>query len=520
MKLDHSVAALQAPRADAGQAPHAPAGSALRTLAAIGAIFALYHETFWSMVQVWSRSQTFAHGFVIVPISAWLIWRQRSRLGAIGQRPSAWGLALLAALGALWSLAHIADVPVLTQYAVTAMIPAVVIAMLGWDLARALAFPLAYLMLAVPFGEIFIPPLIDFTADFTVGALQLTGVPVFRENNYFSIPSGNWSVVEACSGLRYAIASLALGTLYAYLNYRSLGRRLAFIGIALIVPLFANGVRAYLIVMIGHWSDMKLAVGIDHLIYGWAFFGLVCLLLFWIASHWREPVAVALPVPARRRQAAARLGHAGAAFAALAIAASWPLLAAILSGTRPAPAPGPGSLSIGTPAPPWVAIPAGVHGWSAPHAGAPLQFMQSYRSAHAEAYLQLAWYASQAKDAELLTALPNPFGNQWRIISQANRSVAAAGRHLSVRQAVLQSPRRRLLVWRWYRQSGTDTDSALLVKLLLAKSRLLHSTEDGAEIIVAAPFDEHQDAAEQALLDFLAAILPAIDKGLSDAARH
>ncbi len=72
------------------------------------------------------------------------------------------------------------------------------------------------------------------------------------------------------------------------MTYRSLARRIAFVALSLIVPIFANGIRAYLIVMTGHLSDMSLAVGVDHLIYGWIFFGFVMMLLFWIGSIWRE----------------------------------------------------------------------------------------------------------------------------------------------------------------------------------------------------------------------------------------
>src|SRR5256885_17154333 len=43
-----------------------------------------------------------------------------------------------------------------------------------------------------------------------------------------------------------------------------------------------------MIVMIGHLSGNRLAVGIDHIIYGWIFFGVVMLLLFWVGSFWRE----------------------------------------------------------------------------------------------------------------------------------------------------------------------------------------------------------------------------------------
>ena len=53
--------------------------------------------------------------------------------------------------------------------------------------------------------------LMKWTADFTVTALQLSGIPVFRDGTFFfTIPSGNWSIVEGCSGVRYLIASFTV----------------------------------------------------------------------------------------------------------------------------------------------------------------------------------------------------------------------------------------------------------------------------------------------------------------------
>ena len=136
-------------------------------------------------------------------------------------------------------------------------------------------FPLAFLFFAAPVGEFLMPWLMARTADFTVFALRLSGIPVYREGLHFIIPSGSWSIVEACSGVRYLIASLMAGTLFAYFNYRSLRRRLLFVVVALLVPIVANWLRAYFIVLFGHLSDNKLAVAADHLIYGWVFFGVV-----------------------------------------------------------------------------------------------------------------------------------------------------------------------------------------------------------------------------------------------------
>ena len=99
-------------------------------------------------------------------------------------------------------------------------------AVLGIDVALTILFPLMFLFFGVPFGEFVVPTMMELTADFTVSALQFSAVPVFREGQHFIIPSGSWSVIDECSGVRYLMASFMVGTLFAYLNYRSLRRRL------------------------------------------------------------------------------------------------------------------------------------------------------------------------------------------------------------------------------------------------------------------------------------------------------
>jgi exosortase len=66
-------------------------------------------------------------------------------------------------------------------------------AVLGTQAARVLAFPLMFLFFCVPVGEFLIEPMMEATADFTVAALRLSGIPVYREGLQFVIPSGNWS---------------------------------------------------------------------------------------------------------------------------------------------------------------------------------------------------------------------------------------------------------------------------------------------------------------------------------------
>jgi exosortase/archaeosortase family protein len=202
-------------------------------------------------------------------------------------------------------------------------------------------FPAFFLLLAVPFGEFLLPVLIEHTADFVVFALKLTGIPVYREGAFITIPSGNWSVVEACSGLRYIIASLTAGLLYAYHHVSESRTRVLFVVASIVVPIVANWLRAYMIVMIGHLSGMKYAIGIDHLIYGWLFFGFVMMLLFWIGSRWREDIvshqAVPDPVGRVKRDQPSMVAIMAATLAAAVMVAIWPIAAARLDGAGPNP---------------------------------------------------------------------------------------------------------------------------------------------------------------------------------------
>jgi exosortase A len=257
-------------------------------MAAIIGTLALYWSTAASMWSIWMRADTYAHCFIVPLVAVWLVWRDRAHLKAVSPQPALSVVFAFAIAGFAWLLGVLSSVNALSQFAFMAMIVLTVPVVLGTRVAGLMMFPLCFLLFAVPFGDFLLPQLMDWTAEFTIRALRVTGVPVYREGLNFSLPSGNWSVVEACSGVRYLIASVMAGTLYAYLTYQSNARRFMFVVVAALVPIVANWLRAYMIVLIGHLSSGKLAAGVDHLIYGWLFFGVVMVTMYWIGSHWHE----------------------------------------------------------------------------------------------------------------------------------------------------------------------------------------------------------------------------------------
>jgi exosortase len=243
-------------------------------------------------------------------------------------------LALLALpLAALWFVAERLAIMEARQFAALFLVWLLVAATCDFTICRAMAVPLGYTVFLVPFGAFLVPALQDFTARFIDVGLSILAIPHFVTATLIEIPEGNFRVAEACAGLRFLIAAIAFGTLYACVIYRSAWRRIAFILVCIVVPILANGVRALGIVLLGHIKGSAEAGAFDHVLYGWIFFSLVILLLLLLGLPFRQDVEVtgdrpgaAVPAGAQPRASA----YAIAAAAVVACAAAGPAGAAIL----------------------------------------------------------------------------------------------------------------------------------------------------------------------------------------------
>ena len=519
-----------------------PSPAAWRKLAPMlllmAAVLWLFRGTAVAMVTIWDRSGTFAHAFLVPPIVVWLVWRRRETLARLQPRPAYWVLLPMAGVCVLWLLGELAGVNAATQLALVALLVLSVPAVFGIETARALTFPLLFLFFAVPIGEFMVPMMMEWTADFAAAAVRASGVPLYREGLQFVIPSGSWSVVEACSGVRYLIASFMVGTLFAYLNFQSAKRRLVFMAASLLVPIVANWVRAYMIVMIGHLSNNKLAAGVDHIIYGWLFFGLVIGVMFMIGARWAEPDPP-LPAPLARsaddRTTAAKstgkdvwgVGAAALLLLVMVQAAMWQLNrphGQALPVLRLPQQVGGG----------WTARDQALTRWVPAYANAEINLSQNYQSARldppgtAQVGVWLAYYRDQGYDRKMVTSSNNLVEMEstadWAQTAGGRRTLELGSSTLSVRTAELRgsaepgSPSaQRLRVWMVYWIGGEWTTSDVRARLQLAYNRLAGKGDDAAVLFFYSPIVASSgiDGTDKALQDFVKAALPALQSTLA-----
>jgi exosortase A len=246
----------------------------------------LFWDTVQSMIDLWSSSRTFAHGFLVLPATWYLIWCYRRLWIHQIPVPSPWGVAALLLLGGGWFVGSMADMLWLQQAAVVAMLPALMWAILGTGIVKALAWPLGFLFFMLPAGTSIEPWLQDFTAWFVQVGLQLAQIPhLYDANHQIVMTTGVWAVARDCGGLRYLLPGLALGAAFAMLIYQRPSRRLAFLVLCAVILMIANGLRAYGVIIGDHFG---IADGTDHRVFSYSIYGLTIPLLFWIGLRWSD----------------------------------------------------------------------------------------------------------------------------------------------------------------------------------------------------------------------------------------
>ena len=465
------------------------------------AIPALFYKTTEAMIHVWMVNETFTHGFLIFPITLWLIWQKKDQLNAVPAIPETKAFVLLIPLLAGWLISSIVDVQVVQQFIMIAIIITIIWIIIGRHLFYSILFPLLFLFFAVPFGQSFIPPLMEFTAFFTVNMIHLTGIPIYQEGLFLSLPSGEWSVVEECSGVRYLIASLTLGTLYAYLSYTSFKKRLIFILISILVPILANGFRAFGIVMIGHLSGMKLATGVDHLLYGWVFFGFVIFLLFYFGKFWWDPIEDNTTVAHNNTISSTSKLPVVMISIALSLSLSTRLLANQIEHRK--------NLNI---TPVTLKLPDNFAEWqysefrsldwqlivNKPDA----KISKSYIFGSDIVQLNIGYYQSQRKGSEAIATsnrVSSPVGGEWGKVERSD----IQENEMYFSQIIIKNAESVILVWQWYKIGSYQTPNPYIAKVLDAYNIIFAGRTDASMLTIATPILNNKEYSQSILREFI-----------------
>jgi exosortase A len=481
---DRSVIAAAA--VDAAARQPTPSSAWITHLIGLSALVALLGvlnaQAIAAAVQVWWTSPTFSHCFLVIPVSAYFVWCRRHVLAAL--TPAAYPRALwlfppLVLVSLVGELTHINEVK---QLAFVGLLQVLILAVLGLQVYRRILFPSLFLFFLVPMGEYLIAPLQQFTTNFISAGLTLFEIPHYTEVNVIQLSNGNYEVAEACAGLRFLIATIAVGVLFVYLTYRKWYKIILYLAASVVTPVIANGFRALGIILLAHWSDNRIAAGADHIIYGWGFLAAILLVIMFVGMRYADPIPQAesgevVAVPALRP-----LAFPLALLLSLAAISFGPALLYWQS-HRPSHFD---TAAFSAPLKPagWQTG-AVSNGWSPNYAAPDARLTFAMRKAgpsplNVDVFVN--YYTGGNKSRRLITSTNKLWkADVWHPLSQGRAEAVLGGQIVHLGEVVISSAGLTRIIWWTYWSGGRFTTRGLDVKL----DKLRHPLSGGGSALVA-----------------------------------
>jgi EpsI family protein len=441
--------------------------AAHRNILLTAVLIALAVLTYWPSTHAlwafWTNDNTAgAHGFLVAPLAAWLLFRARDRLETIRARPSWLAGALLVLCSIAWLVfwrasiqeLHLLLLPVLMGLAVTTA--------LGWQAAWIVAFPIGYLYFAVPAWGVCIEPLEMLTVRAMGVLAPLIGVPAHIEGTLVVMPNGIIEVAHGCSGQAFFTVGLAVAALLGELESASLARRALLFAVMGALAVISNWLRVLVIVDAGYTTNMRhVLVSRGHFVFGWILFTVVLVTGVWFLARAATPQPGASQGAAGPRDVPARMPTYAAAAAALI---AMPLVVYIFVAARDSQA-----------APLAFQAPVGRGEWRGPISTFGNAWQPEFVGDHSQWYF--AYQNMSGHNVELV-AIGYPLQEQGReLVNEENALLGATATSLTAQNEVRldegsyvelmgsDAQGRRWLVWSVYDIGGREFVSPLMSQL-------------------------------------------------------
>jgi len=244
----------------------------------------LYHHVLARLVHDWFTDSNYSHGFLIPFIAGYLVWQRKHRLSLLPSRPSKWGILLVVAGLAIYTLGYIGSELFSTRFSLIVLIWGLVLFLAGWPWAQELLVPISYLFFMIPLPAIvwnkIAFPLKLFVTRLAVWVTSLLGIPAYRDGNIIHLSNTTLQVVDACSGMRSLASLLALSAAFSFLTSHSVTKKWLLFFSAVPIAIILNVFRLTLTAVLAQAYSPQVAKGFLHEISGLIVFVLAIGLLY------------------------------------------------------------------------------------------------------------------------------------------------------------------------------------------------------------------------------------------------
>lgn len=458
---------------------------------------AAYRNSLLQFWDVWRYRSNYSHGFLIGLVTLGLLWRAGKRTDFAAAQANMYFLVPLLGLSSIWLFARLIDVQVLEMGLFPLILASWILVLTGIRVGMNFVIPLLFLYFAVPFWEIFSPVLQTITVRVVEAQMALVGIPAFIEGNLVTLPTGRFEIASGCSGIGLMIVSLAMSSLFAYLNYDKFFKRAILVAAGAVFAMVINWIRVFIIILSGHLTEMQhYFVTVDHSSLGWVLFAIGLVPFLYVAGRFSDPALSS----GEKDEARERLNPIArepqrikGIFAAALVATAVGFVAPIAEGRAADHSVRITSMrAIGFPVAEggWRREPRKLPDWSPDFPAATISLANSYERGDQRADLQLRVYLQETQGKELINDMNEVFDTDaWQVVASEKITLSlASSPGQDVNRLVLRGKGKMLEIWYWYEIGGRSTSNSMSAKALQSL-RLFTGRNDNAMIAVGIPCD-------------------------------
>ena len=484
-------------------------------------MFVLYQQTIFYLMEFWdlSKSGNYTHGYLVLLISAYLVFYNRQKLALLTPCPEYKVLIAVVAASVIWLVAALVDIMILKAVGLLLLLLSIVWLLLGTRAMRVLAFPILFIGFAIPVWFPLAPILQVLTADAVFWAIRGLEIPALRIENMIVVPAGRLSIEEFCGGLNFFLAAMTLGCLYAYLNYRTLRSRLIVVLVTASAAVLLNILRVFILVYLGYSTDMQHPLIADHLSFGWYLFaGLVVVLLVADALLQKLRQLPSSEGPQHVKKTVLVLcDKSKSQFTIIA------LIAAMIVSVGPVSVYGLSNQSqqkdsvaktwqlVVPSAGEWSVASDDEDDWTPLYHGAIAQKMTLNNKRGQQIHFYMGVYLAQKQGEELINDLNSISDEEIWYSGYQREKLYGIGERKVLEQLLEKKDGTKRLAWYWYRVAGQNVINKYHVKILQVLG-LISGKRQASVVAIAARLDDDPESTRIVLEQFIEDMGPSIDE--------
>jgi len=249
-------------------------------------LFVFYSNTVTQLFDFWLESYGYSHGLILFPLALGIYFFELYKQPRLNVNYiNFYSITCTIGVVFVWFLADLLNIQFVEFVTFLVLLIFLNLVLTSDKLKNTPhLWPLLLIVFCLPVLD-FLPEILrTIETPVVVFLLKLSFIDAIQDGFLIYIPAGTFLVERACSGFNQFVVSIPLAVLYIYSRKLQFLKMYKFVVLILLLAMFFNIVRIYIILVAGQITHMKTSLLNDHEYLAWLIYGIGIFILFYFTD--------------------------------------------------------------------------------------------------------------------------------------------------------------------------------------------------------------------------------------------